>query len=516
LGPKSRNSEFGIPVPVCTETEQTSVRCAVLHSSNSYDAIVIGAGVAGLTAATVLAKRDLRTLVLERHNVPGGCASFYQRDGYRFDVGATLVGGFGARGVHRLLNALLDVDVSAEPIEPAMIVHLPGVAVVRYGDERWRAERMRAFGPAAEGFWQQQERIADLAWDLSTRFPALPQDPAGIVALASAVRPRHLPLLATLGRSVASIMPAEPSRALRTFVDAQLLITAQTDARRASLAYGCTALDLAREGTFLLRDGVSTLSMALARAFRRAGGTLRYLAAADEIVISRGHVAGVRLHDGTHFAAPKVVAAIPIQSVLPLCRPLGLRLHAKVAALPQRYGAFTLYCGLRPGVVAADFATHHQVVASYDEALGEGNSVFISFSGAGALRRARNGGTAVTLSTHTDVARWERAYRDGRVGELRAAYTTRLLAALERVLPGAGAGREFCEAGDPHTFERFTGRSRGLVGGLPQTPATATLGALGHATPVAGLFLCGDTSFPGQSTVGASLSGYAAARACLW
>jgi C-3',4' desaturase CrtD len=488
----------------------------VPHTSDSYDAIVIGAGVAGLTAATTLANRNVRTLLVERHNVPGGCASFYQRDGYRFDVGATLVGGFGARGVHSLLNAELGVDVSAERIEPSMVVHLPTDSIVRYGDERWRAERLRAFGPGAENFWLVQERIAELAWDLSTRFPALPQDLAGMWALAGAARPKHVALLGTLGRSVASIMPARAPRALRTFVDAQLLITAQTDARSADLAYGCTALDLAREGTFHLPDGVSTLSVALARAFRRAGGTLRYALGAAEIVTNRARVTGVRLDDGTTARARAVVAALPVGDVLALCAPLERSWRARVAALPQRYGAFTLYCGLPPGVAPADFPSHHQVVAAYDEALGEGNSVFLSFSGPHEAHRARAGGRAVTLSTHTDVARWERAYRDGRVPELRAAYTARLLAAFERVLPGAAARAEVMEAADPHTFARYTGRSRGLVGGLPQTPSHATFGAFGHRTCVGGLFLCGDTAFPGQSTVGATLSGYAAGRAALF
>ncbi len=477
------------------------------------DAVVIGAGIAGLTAAATLANRNLRTLVLERHNVPGGCASFYQRDGYRFDVGATLAGGFGARGVHRLLNAHLAMDVSCESFEPAMIVHLPDEPVVRYGDRRWLAERLRVFGPAAEPFWRAQERIADLAWDFSMRFPALPADLPGALALARAFRPHHLPLLGTLGRTVASILPVAASQRLRSFVDAQLLITAQGPADRIDLAYGSTALDLAREGTFHLPDGIATIAVALARTVRRTGSAIHYNTSVAAIETARGRVTGVRLEDGSRIAAPRVVSAIPVGNAMTLCPALRRSLQRRVAALPQRWGAFVLYCGLPPNVVPDDLPLHHQVVTSYDRMLGEGNTVFLSFSGSNEARRARNGGRAVTLSTHTDVARWERAYRDDGLAELRSTYTEALLAGLDRVVPGARRRATLIEPADPHTFARYTGRLRGLVGGLPQTPQVATLGALSHHTAVGGLFLCGDTTFPGQSTVGATLSGYNAGRA---
>jgi C-3',4' desaturase CrtD len=488
----------------------------VVSDFRRYDAIVIGAGVAGLTAAAALAHRDLRILIVERHNVPGGCASFYQRDGYRFDVGATLVGGFGPRGVHRLVNARLGIEVSPVPIEPSMVVHLPGETVVRYGDARWNAERLRAFGPEAEAFWRNQERIADLAWDFSTRFPALPVDVPSVGALARAFRPRHLPLLATVGRTVGSIMPAAPSPSLRAFVDAQLLITAQTDAAHADLAYGSTALDLAREGTFHLADGISTISVALARSIRRAGSSILYNRSVRTIETKGGRVAGVVLEDGTRLVSDRVVAAVPVQNVIAMCPPLRARLRPRIAALPQRWGAFVVYVGLPAGVVPADFASHHQVVHDVDAPLGEGNTAFLSLSGEDEPQRARRGGRAVTISTHTDVARWERAHRDGSEPALRARYARRLLDALDRVLPGASARAVLVEPATPLTFERYTGRARGLVGGLPQTPATASLGALAHRTPVRGLFLCGDTTFPGQSTVGATLSGLNAARAAAY
>ena len=56
-----------------------------------YDVIVIGAGLGGLSAGALLAGQGRRVLVLEQSRQIGGCCSTFERDGYRFDVGASIV-----------------------------------------------------------------------------------------------------------------------------------------------------------------------------------------------------------------------------------------------------------------------------------------------------------------------------------------------------------------------------------------------------------------------------------------
>lgn len=59
-----------------------------------YDAIIIGAGMGGLVAATQLAIRNAKVLLLEKYVIPGGSSGFYKRDGYTFDVGSSVMFGF--------------------------------------------------------------------------------------------------------------------------------------------------------------------------------------------------------------------------------------------------------------------------------------------------------------------------------------------------------------------------------------------------------------------------------------
>jgi phytoene dehydrogenase-like protein len=68
----------------------------------NHDVAVIGGGLAGMASALRLQSAGLNTIVLEAHGHAGGCAGYYRRRGFSFDVGATTLvdfepGGVGAR-----------------------------------------------------------------------------------------------------------------------------------------------------------------------------------------------------------------------------------------------------------------------------------------------------------------------------------------------------------------------------------------------------------------------------------
>ena len=91
----------------------------------------------------------------------------------------------------------------------------------------------------------------------------------------------------------------------------------------------------------------------------------------------------------------------------------------------------------------------------------------------------------------------------------KAEYTERVLAAAEIALPGLRAAAKLVLPGTPVSFQRFTHRSRGWVGGFPQTNLFRARGPrLGP-----GLWLAGDSIFPGQSVLATALGGARVAKA---
>ena len=73
-----------------------------------YDVIVIGAGNAGLTAAATLAKKGVKTLLIEKHNIPGGCATSFCRGRFEFEVSLHQLSGMGTPERPGPLRSILD------------------------------------------------------------------------------------------------------------------------------------------------------------------------------------------------------------------------------------------------------------------------------------------------------------------------------------------------------------------------------------------------------------------------
>jgi all-trans-retinol 13,14-reductase len=71
---------------------------------NDFDAVIIGSGSGGLTAALALARAGKRVVVYEQHDHPGGYTQSFTLDGFGFSPGIHYVGGLGPGGTLRAIS----------------------------------------------------------------------------------------------------------------------------------------------------------------------------------------------------------------------------------------------------------------------------------------------------------------------------------------------------------------------------------------------------------------------------
>ncbi len=517
------------------------ISIARMSTTDPAKVIVIGAGIGGLTAGALLAKRGYEVTIFDRAIVPGGCASTFKRQGFTFDVGATQVAGLEPGGIHHRIFAELAIDLPpATPCDPACAVFLPGETIpinVWRDPNRWQVERQQQF-PGSEPFWQFLQQLFTASWEFQSRDPILP--PRNLWDLGQLISALRLGTLITVPFALSTVGDAlkwfglSGDKRLQTFLDLQLKLYSQVTAAETALLYAATALGMSQtpQGLYHLQGSMQVLSDRLVASLERDGGKLLMRHTVESIESDATGVTGVTIRSQRTNAtwtetADEVVANVTAQD---LVRLLGAELEgrskipnfpnplpplsigdyrSRVQNLPPASGAFVVYLGVTAAAIPAGCPPHLQFLYDYEGSIGEHNSLFVSVSHPGD-GRAPAGCATIIASSFVDVSKW---YGEGvDYAVMKAEYTQVAIAKLGRYFDLAPAHLLVTEAATPRTFEHYTGRDRGIVGGIGQR--VSTFGPFGFATrtPIANLWLVGDSTHPGEGTAGVSYSALTVVR----
>ena len=308
----------------------------------TWDAIVVGAGHNGLTAAAYLARAGRTVLVLERRSVVGGACTIEETwPGYRVSPCAYLVGLLHPRVVADL--ELARHGYQATVIDPQMAVPLPGGgAFVEWGDVERTAAGIGALCPADADGYRRYVAFTDRVRG------ALRPDSDDDVWLREP--PSRDELAARLGHdddALAMLLERSQVEHLRTFFSDSRMVDALAgqgvigtfasphDPGTASVAFHHSSGRLNGEaGAWgFVRGGMGTVSFALAAAARAAGAEVATGVEVGRILPGEG----VELAAGGRVHAPVVVSnADPARTVGLLDAATPDRLRRAVEATPMR------------------------------------------------------------------------------------------------------------------------------------------------------------------------------------
>ena len=470
------------------------------------DLLIVGAGFGGLGAAVEAALAGARVTLVEAMRYPGGCASTFTKDGHRFEAGATLFSGFGEGQLFRRWMDALELPVTWEAASPTIRFRSPATAFDVPTDREAFLQTLKALPDAPtegiDAFFRLQGRVAETLWpvfDAPERLPPLSWSGTRWHARRALAYPTLLPVMNRSLLDVLRRFQLDAWRPLRDWCDALCQISVQTDSATAEAPFALCTLDYPFRGTGHIEGGIGRLAESLVQALRDRGVDVRMPSRVRRLEPVDGGWS-VHLRGGTVLARRVLVNSTPHGLARLLGEPVDPRL---TRAVESGWGAAMLYGRVRDDGRLAPHAHHLQAIVE-DGPLHSGNHVFCSLSA------VHQGMRTATVSTHVPM-------NETTSGEAQGSRVAAIQASMQE-----GLARRWPEltleplfTASPRTFARFTGRPHGYVGGVPRRVGLQNYRGLFPRPVRSGLWMVGDSVFPGQSTLATAVGGARTARAAL-
>lgn len=495
----------------------------------SYDAIIIGSGMSGLTAGALLSDLGWRVAVMEQHYTAGGYTHSYDRNGYEWDVGVHYVGDMGADTMaRRLMDYLTD------------------------GELRWAA-----MANNYDRFYIGDKVYEAMAGKDAFRANLIKDFPAEIAAID-----RYLKLLSAVGKAmpwvtVNRLLSPWQKKLLRPVLKRKIpdflfqttweVLTGLTRNRDLIAVltgqYGDNGLP-PKQSAFMIHaliarhylyggyypvGGSWRIADTILPRIRAAGGEVFTYAKVEEILIKKDRVFGVRMQDGTEIPCPRVISSAGVINTFKRLLPEAIsRQHGYLDKLSQVRPSIAhlgLYIGVQGTAEELSLPKTNLWIYpdnDYDAAIQRFVDdpskpfpvVYISFPSAkdpsfGERHPGRSTIEIVAPAPYAWFAQWKNTIW-GKRGEdydrLKMEFGERLLEHLYEKLPQLRGKIDYYEVSTPLSTEWFCAYDQGELYGLDHDTARFQQDWLQPKTSIPGLWLTGQDILS-CGVVGAMMAG---------
>ncbi len=492
-----------------------------------WDCIVIGSGIGGLVTASQLSSKGAKVLVLEQYKIPGGSGGSFKRKGYTFDVGASMIFGFGNKGYTNLLTrALKDVGQECETIpDPTQLAyHLPNqfeISVDR-DFQKFITKLIDIFPHEKKGI----NHFYKTCWNVFNCLDSMPllsiEDPVYLMKvffkspLSCLGLARWLPINAG---DVARRYIKDP--ALLKFIDIECFCWSVMPANLTPMINaGMVFSDRHYGGINYPKGGVGIIAEKLVKGIENLNGEIRYKAKVEKIIFEHRKAIGVLLDNGEEIYGKTIVSNATRWDTFggqginnPLVEqdktpPAETKWKNRYIPSPS---FLSLHLGVSKDSIPPNTHCHHLLLDSWEEMEEEQGVAFLSIPTLLDPSLAPLDSHIVHAFTPSSINYWE-GLSNKEYLEKKKEDGDKLISKIEKLFPNLSQNILHKEIGSPRTHKRFLYRNKGSYGPIPSMRLPGLLPMPFNATKIEGLYCVGDSCFPGQGLNAVAFSGYACAH----
>ena len=497
-----------------------------------FDVAIIGSGLGGLTAGAKLAKEGFRVLLVEHHNIPGGCATIFKRKNVRFEVSLHAVDGMDEEDFKLKVFRDLDVLTKVNFLPLNEFYKLKSVnqnidMICSNSSIELKKMLLSEFPNEVSGINKFFDVIAGLRRDINRFIPTTYQSRLLFYSKLATV-PFSFPFIfkninTTLGGFLDSIIQSDR---LKLILSANLAYY-HDDPYSMSLPFFAGAQGSFYKGSHYIKGGSQELSNYLAEYITKKSGKIIYNHLATKIITKNGQAVGIeycsktRPNEKTTVPVKWVVSnsAIPYVAQNLLDPEDSKKLQNKIKNFKPGLSFCSLFLGYKGELNESVYSTiflnentsslkHISMDSQYD--FSKRTMLFIDYG------RINSGVGSEDIKSATaccvDYMRNWKDLSEHDYQKKKKEGLDQLLNRLDRMYPGLANQVTISEFSTPKTIERYTLNPEGAVYGFEQTPTQANLNRLPLQNPLKNLFFASAWGFPGGGQSGAIEAGYTSAQ----
>jgi len=472
--------------------------------------IIIGAGLAGLSAGCYARMNGYRTQIFELHNIPGGLCTSWKRKRYTIDGCIHWLIGSRTGGFNQFYKELGAIQ-GRQIFDNEEFLRIEGddrKTLIVYTDIDRLEKHMKVLSPADAGIIEEFCNAVRIL----TLHDSPTQKPMELMGLLDMLKMLKMMRWVKTIRKYSKITIQDfATRFKDPFLRKAIPFTFEDLPNVTVAALMITLAELHRKNAGIPGGGSLEFARGIEKRYIGLGGEILYKSRVEKILVENDRAVGIRLEDGTEHRADMVISAADGRTTI-FDMLEGKYLNDKIRNYYDKWPVYEPFIQISLGV-ARDFSNEpHRVIIPFEEPI----KIDDKIRSWATLRHycydsgmAPSGKSVVVVSfLFVSYEYWKKHYEDrNRYKAEKQSLADAVINQLEKRFPGIKGEIEVVDVATPVTYERYTGNWQGSYMGWMETPET-TGKPMSRTLPGLGSFyMAGQWVYMGGGVPGAIMSG---------